>query len=180
MNLFLQVIANYFGTDKKYVPVKGVHISWPGGRTGPPKDSPDCGFRGELCVYLGTTKQALQVISMYYFSQCKKVYLFILNSKTFFFKCYSPAVRQTVIPTPEKNIETYSTLLFNTETKLKKKIQIILSYKRVKFTTLLFSNSISSRGHQTPIFTPSHSSLPSHTAFSYPILVLWHCPILSL
>ncbi|KAI7811062.1 putative atrial natriuretic peptide receptor 1 [Triplophysa rosa] len=47
-----QIIANYFGTDKKYLPVKGVHINWTGGRTSPPKDSPDCGFRGELCFYL--------------------------------------------------------------------------------------------------------------------------------
>lgn len=45
-----QVIANYFGT---YKAVKGVHIRWPGGRTTPPKDSPDCGFQGELCINLG-------------------------------------------------------------------------------------------------------------------------------
>ncbi|XP_067259450.1 atrial natriuretic peptide receptor 1 isoform X2 [Chanodichthys erythropterus] len=44
-----QVIANYFGT---YKAVKGVHIRWPGGRTTPPKDSPDCGFQGELCINL--------------------------------------------------------------------------------------------------------------------------------
>ncbi|XP_051982336.1 atrial natriuretic peptide receptor 1-like [Xyrauchen texanus] len=47
-----QVIANYFGTDKVYEPVKGVQVTWPGGRTTPPKDSPDCGFRGELCINL--------------------------------------------------------------------------------------------------------------------------------
>jgi len=51
-----QVIANYFGTYKE---VKGVHISWPGGRTTPPKDSPDCGFQGELCINLGIKKPRL-------------------------------------------------------------------------------------------------------------------------
>ena len=25
-------------------------IKWPGGRTGPPQDSPRCGFHGELCL----------------------------------------------------------------------------------------------------------------------------------
>uniref|UniRef100_A0A8C1TMY6 Guanylate cyclase n=1 Tax=Cyprinus carpio TaxID=7962 RepID=A0A8C1TMY6_CYPCA len=44
-----QVIANYFGTFKA---VQGVQIKWPGGRTTPPKDSPDCGFNGELCINL--------------------------------------------------------------------------------------------------------------------------------
>ncbi|XP_073809370.1 atrial natriuretic peptide receptor 1 isoform X2 [Danio rerio] len=44
-----QVVANYFGT---YKAVKGVQILWPGGLTSPPKDSPDCGFRGELCINL--------------------------------------------------------------------------------------------------------------------------------
>ncbi|XP_052458767.1 atrial natriuretic peptide receptor 1 isoform X3 [Carassius gibelio] len=44
-----QVIANYFGT---YKAVQGLHIKWPGGRTTPPKDSPDCGFHGKLCINL--------------------------------------------------------------------------------------------------------------------------------
>ncbi|KTF87708.1 hypothetical protein cypCar_00016563 [Cyprinus carpio] len=44
-----QVIANYFGTFKA---VQGVQIKWPGGRSTPPKDSPDCGFNGELCINL--------------------------------------------------------------------------------------------------------------------------------
>ncbi|XP_053474798.1 atrial natriuretic peptide receptor 1 [Ictalurus furcatus] len=45
-----QVIANYFGTRKVYEAVEGIHISWPGGRQSPPKDSPPCGFKGELCT----------------------------------------------------------------------------------------------------------------------------------
>ncbi|KAK3523212.1 hypothetical protein QTP86_022935 [Hemibagrus guttatus] len=45
-----QVIANYFGTRKVYEAVEGIHISWPGGRRSPPKDSPPCGFKGELCA----------------------------------------------------------------------------------------------------------------------------------
>ncbi|XP_053086679.1 LOW QUALITY PROTEIN: atrial natriuretic peptide receptor 1 [Pangasianodon hypophthalmus] len=44
-----QVIANYFGTRKVYEAVEGIQISWPGGRRSPPKDSPRCGFKGELC-----------------------------------------------------------------------------------------------------------------------------------
>ncbi|XP_072525797.1 atrial natriuretic peptide receptor 1 isoform X2 [Salminus brasiliensis] len=47
-----QVIANYFGTNKVYEAVEGFHISWPGGRRSPPKDSPECGFKGELCSNL--------------------------------------------------------------------------------------------------------------------------------
>ncbi|KAI4903341.1 hypothetical protein NFI96_034376, partial [Prochilodus magdalenae] len=47
-----QVIANYFGTGKVYEAVEGVHISWPGGRQTPPKDSPECGYKGELCYNL--------------------------------------------------------------------------------------------------------------------------------
>ncbi|XP_062864408.1 atrial natriuretic peptide receptor 1 [Trichomycterus rosablanca] len=44
-----QVIANYFGTRNVYEAVTGVQISWPGGKSSPPKDSPGCGFKGELC-----------------------------------------------------------------------------------------------------------------------------------
>lgn len=29
---------------------QNVTIKWPGGRTGPPQDSPKCGFHGELCL----------------------------------------------------------------------------------------------------------------------------------
>ncbi|XP_077865379.1 atrial natriuretic peptide receptor 1-like [Saccoglossus kowalevskii] len=41
------VIANYYGTRKKYEPVDGVDIDWPGDT--PPDDVPECGFEGELC-----------------------------------------------------------------------------------------------------------------------------------
>ncbi len=51
-----QVIANYFGT---YKAAQGVQIKWPGGRTTPPKDSPDCGFHGELCINLGIKQPGL-------------------------------------------------------------------------------------------------------------------------
>lgn len=49
----LQVIANYSGTKKVYESVRGVHILWPGDQTNPPKDTPQCGFKGELCIYTG-------------------------------------------------------------------------------------------------------------------------------
>ncbi|XP_017564963.2 atrial natriuretic peptide receptor 1 [Pygocentrus nattereri] len=47
-----QVIANYFGTGKLYEAEEKIHISWPGGQQSPPKDSPECGFKGELCYNL--------------------------------------------------------------------------------------------------------------------------------
>ncbi|XP_031416050.1 atrial natriuretic peptide receptor 1 [Clupea harengus] len=46
-----KVIANYSGTKKVYESVRGVHILWPGDQTNPPKDTPQCGFKGELCIY---------------------------------------------------------------------------------------------------------------------------------
>ncbi|XP_048851456.1 atrial natriuretic peptide receptor 1 isoform X3 [Brienomyrus brachyistius] len=50
-----KVIANYFGTNKTYEQVKGVQIMWPGGRKTPPKDTPTCGFGGELCPFAERT-----------------------------------------------------------------------------------------------------------------------------
>ncbi|XP_077993685.1 atrial natriuretic peptide receptor 1-like isoform X3 [Glandiceps talaboti] len=41
------VIANYYGTRKKYEPVKGAKIDWPGEHQ--PVDVPACGFQGEFC-----------------------------------------------------------------------------------------------------------------------------------
>ncbi|XP_010886835.2 atrial natriuretic peptide receptor 1 isoform X1 [Esox lucius] len=43
-----KVIANYFGTNKAYESVNEIY--WPGGRKMPPKDTPDCGFKNELCT----------------------------------------------------------------------------------------------------------------------------------
>ena len=45
----LQVVANYFGKDKEYKAVPGKHISWAGGRTSAPPDTPKCGFDRSKC-----------------------------------------------------------------------------------------------------------------------------------
>ncbi|XP_067106425.1 atrial natriuretic peptide receptor 1 [Osmerus mordax] len=45
-----KVIANYFGANKTYESVDGVKILWPGGRKMPPRDTPPCGYNGELCT----------------------------------------------------------------------------------------------------------------------------------
>lgn len=39
-----EVVAHYSGVHKKYSPVMGKRIHWPGGREGPPADVPPCGF----------------------------------------------------------------------------------------------------------------------------------------
>ncbi|XP_050396920.1 atrial natriuretic peptide receptor 1 isoform X2 [Patella vulgata] len=44
-----EVVANYYGNKKQYEPVPGKRIHWAGGRTGPPPDTPVCGFDGSLC-----------------------------------------------------------------------------------------------------------------------------------
>ena len=36
--------------EQVFIRWPNVTIHWPGGRTGPPRDSPECGFRGELCI----------------------------------------------------------------------------------------------------------------------------------
>ena len=36
--------------EQVFVRWPNVTIHWPGGRTGPPRDSPECGFHGELCI----------------------------------------------------------------------------------------------------------------------------------
>ena len=36
--------------EQIFVRRSGIAIKWPGGRTGPPRDSPECGFHGELCI----------------------------------------------------------------------------------------------------------------------------------
>ncbi|XP_063074370.1 atrial natriuretic peptide receptor 1 [Engraulis encrasicolus] len=43
-----KVVANY-GTNKVYEAVRGASILWPGGNSNPPKDTPQCGFKGEHC-----------------------------------------------------------------------------------------------------------------------------------
>ncbi|RZC42287.1 Pkinase Tyr and/or ANF receptor domain containing protein [Asbolus verrucosus] len=39
-----EVVAHYYGVHKRYSPVTGKKIHWPGGREGPPPDIPPCGF----------------------------------------------------------------------------------------------------------------------------------------
>jgi len=36
--------------EQVFIRRPNVTIKWPGGRTGPPRDSPECGFHGELCI----------------------------------------------------------------------------------------------------------------------------------
>lgn len=36
--------------EQVFIRRSGITIKWPGGRTGPPRDSPECGFHGELCI----------------------------------------------------------------------------------------------------------------------------------
>ncbi|CAH1257745.1 NPR1 [Branchiostoma lanceolatum] len=45
-----QVVANFFGERKVYDQVPGVAIKWPAGSNSPPRDAPECGFKGEFCV----------------------------------------------------------------------------------------------------------------------------------
>ncbi|PVD36154.1 hypothetical protein C0Q70_03127 [Pomacea canaliculata] len=44
-----EVVANYYGNKKRYEAVPGKSIHWAGGRTGPPPDTPVCGFDGSKC-----------------------------------------------------------------------------------------------------------------------------------
>ncbi|XP_077987401.1 atrial natriuretic peptide receptor 1-like [Glandiceps talaboti] len=46
----LVTVAKYFGKRGKYEAVDGVLIQWPAGTTGPPLDTPVCGFEGEFCI----------------------------------------------------------------------------------------------------------------------------------
>ncbi|CAH0750184.1 unnamed protein product [Bemisia tabaci] len=41
-----EVVAHHYGETKKYNPVPGKRIHWPGGKDGPPADVPPCGFMG--------------------------------------------------------------------------------------------------------------------------------------
>ncbi|RUS77778.1 hypothetical protein EGW08_014463, partial [Elysia chlorotica] len=42
-----KVVADYYGTTKEYKEIG--KINWPGGRDGPPPDTPTCGFDGSKC-----------------------------------------------------------------------------------------------------------------------------------
>ncbi|XP_041355945.1 atrial natriuretic peptide receptor 1-like [Gigantopelta aegis] len=44
-----EVVANYYGNRKQYEPVPDKKIHWAGGRTGPPPDTPECGYDGSKC-----------------------------------------------------------------------------------------------------------------------------------
>ncbi|XP_061185409.1 atrial natriuretic peptide receptor 1-like isoform X3 [Saccostrea echinata] len=44
-----EVVANYFGKDKKYMPVRKKKIHWAGNRKSAPPDTPKCGFDGAKC-----------------------------------------------------------------------------------------------------------------------------------
>ncbi|CAI9726824.1 atrial natriuretic peptide receptor 1-like isoform X2 [Octopus vulgaris] len=44
-----EVVANYFGNKKQYVPVPNRTIHWAGGRKFPPPDTPECGYDGSKC-----------------------------------------------------------------------------------------------------------------------------------
>lgn len=43
------MVGNFYLTSSglKYTPVPGKPINWPGGATGPPRDTPFCGFNNE-------------------------------------------------------------------------------------------------------------------------------------
>lgn len=43
------MVANYFGKDKKYMPVPNKQIHWAGNRKSAPPDTPKCGFDGAKC-----------------------------------------------------------------------------------------------------------------------------------
>ncbi|XP_052826119.1 atrial natriuretic peptide receptor 1 [Octopus bimaculoides] len=44
-----EVVANYFGNKKQYVPVPNRTIHWAGGRKSPPPDTPTCGYNKSKC-----------------------------------------------------------------------------------------------------------------------------------
>ncbi|KAK4336905.1 hypothetical protein RND71_043470 [Anisodus tanguticus] len=44
-----EVVANYYGSEEKFVDVEGKSIQWAGGRNEPPPAIPDCGFDGSKC-----------------------------------------------------------------------------------------------------------------------------------
>jgi atrial natriuretic peptide receptor A len=45
-----EVVSNYFGVSQQFVDVPNKRIYWAGGLTGPPPDTPVCGFEDEKCA----------------------------------------------------------------------------------------------------------------------------------
>ncbi|XP_061190772.1 atrial natriuretic peptide receptor 3-like [Saccostrea echinata] len=45
-----EVVANFFGNVKKYMPIPSKKIHWAGNRTSVPPDTPNCGFDGAKCL----------------------------------------------------------------------------------------------------------------------------------
>ena len=45
-----EVVSNYFGVSQQFIDVADKKIYWPGGASGPPPDTPFCGFEDEKCV----------------------------------------------------------------------------------------------------------------------------------
>ncbi|XP_046585125.1 atrial natriuretic peptide receptor 1-like isoform X2 [Haliotis rubra] len=44
-----EVVANYYGSRKRYIPVPETQIHWAGGRRSAPPDTPRCGYDGSKC-----------------------------------------------------------------------------------------------------------------------------------
>ncbi|XP_073953555.1 atrial natriuretic peptide receptor 1-like [Choristoneura fumiferana] len=54
-----EVVAFYHGLNSSYKPVAGKAIHWPGGRRGPPLDTPRCGFLGTDPMCQGETQTVI-------------------------------------------------------------------------------------------------------------------------
>ncbi|XP_068620544.1 atrial natriuretic peptide receptor 1 [Battus philenor] len=54
-----EVVAFYYGLNGSYKPVAGKAIHWPGGRRGPPPDTPRCGFLGTDPMCQGDTQTVI-------------------------------------------------------------------------------------------------------------------------
>ena len=76
MACILQVVANYFGNEKRYREVADTEIHWAGGRTQAPPDEPECGFDGSKCPPDGKLISFF-IISVFAFvlSMCLFVYV---------------------------------------------------------------------------------------------------------
>ncbi|XP_046661172.1 atrial natriuretic peptide receptor 1 isoform X2 [Homalodisca vitripennis] len=56
-----EVVAHYYGINRKYKQVANKRIHWPGGKEGPPPDVPPCGFMGNdpSCLETGQNNDLL-------------------------------------------------------------------------------------------------------------------------